>query len=94
MYYKPNSVRLAKPFHMSVTVTIKTHEDPQDCSSDRMTCPYFLRNDSVPKQRGHIYLLGLLKERIMYIPAVKPVLTNVTFDHKPANIVGLPADTV
>lgn len=29
-----------------------------------------------------------------YIPAVKPVFTDVALDHKPAHIVGLPADTV
>lgn len=29
-----------------------------------------------------------------HVPAVEPVLTDVTLDHKPAHIVGLPADTV
>ena len=31
---------------------------------------------------------------IIYIPAMKPVFTDVAFDHKPAHIIGLPADTV
>lgn len=33
-------------------------------------------------------------ETIISLPAVKPVLTNVAFDHKQIKIVGLPADTV
>lgn len=37
---------------------------------------------------------GCVKYILTHLPAVKPVFTDVAFDHKPAHIVGLPADTV
>lgn len=37
---------------------------------------------------------GFVDEAVIALPAVKPVLTNVAFDHKQIEIVGLPADTV
>lgn len=34
------------------------------------------------------------EDTLAYIPAVEPVLADVALDHKPAHVVGLPADTV
>lgn len=34
------------------------------------------------------------EKRLKCLPAVKPVLTDIAFDHEPAHIVRLPADAV
>lgn len=75
-------------------MTIKTREETPRIAVRPHDMPRFLRNSETPTKCRQTNLFLYLEETIIYIPAVKPVLTDVTFDHKPAHIIGLPADTV
>lgn len=42
----------------------------------------------------YVIFVHVIKEYVASLPAMKPVLTNVAFNHKPVNIIRLLADTV